>query len=124
MAAVIAIIRYQDNVLLGKKKTSSEKFLAGEVHIPGETVEDNETDEQALIRGMKEETGLDITVGKLIGKSIIPTSKSEARWYECFAKTDKAVAGGDLEKVGWIYWENCPIYSKYEINWFMAKRSL
>ncbi len=44
MTAVVAIIRYRDNILIGKKKANSIKFLAGEWHIPGETVQDNETD--------------------------------------------------------------------------------
>jgi ADP-ribose pyrophosphatase YjhB (NUDIX family) len=102
MTAVVAIINYKDKILVGKKKSNSEKVLAGRWHIPGETIIGNETDEQALIRGMKEETGLTITVGKYIGSSITPTSKSEARWYECFADTDKVTPGSDLEKLTWI----------------------
>ncbi len=57
---------------------------------------------------MKEETGLDITVGKSIGESITPTSNSKSRWYECFAYTDKVVPGSDLEKLMWIYWKTVP----------------
>jgi ADP-ribose pyrophosphatase YjhB (NUDIX family) len=102
MAAVIAIINYQNKILIGKKKSDSKKFLAGEWHIPGETVKDNETDEQALIRGAKEETGLDIIVGRYVSSHLTPTSKKDARWYECFAKTDNAVPGSDLEELKWV----------------------
>ena|SRR5271157_601738 len=102
MTAVVAIINYQDKILVGKKKSNSEKALAGQWHIPGETVIGNETDEEALKRGMKEETGLDIRVGKYLGSSVTPTNKSEARWYECFANTDKAIPGSDLERLVWI----------------------
>jgi 8-oxo-dGTP pyrophosphatase MutT (NUDIX family) len=102
MTAVVAIINYQNKILIGKKKSDSEKFMKGLWHIPGETVKDGETDEEALKRGVKEETGLDITVGKYISSSITPTSKSEARWYECFCNTDKIIPGSDLEKLAWI----------------------
>lgn len=102
MTAVVAIINYQDKILIGKKRTDSKKFLAGKWHIPGETVERNEEDEQALIRGIKEETGLDIIVGRYIASHITPTSKSEARWYECFSQTDKVTPGSDLEELKWV----------------------
>ncbi len=102
MAAVVAIINYKDKILIGKKRTDSRKFLRGEWHVPGETVENDETDEQALIRGMRQETGLDITMGKYVGSSITPTSQKEARWYECFVKTDSVNPGSDLEELRWV----------------------
>ena len=89
--------------MLGKKRRDSYKVLAGHWHVPGETVEEGETDESALIRGVKEETGLDITVGRYIGCSITPTSHKQARWYECFATSDKAIPGSDLEEVRWVF---------------------
>ena len=100
--AVIAIINYQNKILIGKKKSSSLKFLSGEWHIPGETVQQGESDKEALIRGMKEETGLEIRVGKYIGFHITPSSKKEARWYECFSDTNEAVPGDDLEDLKWV----------------------
>lgn len=100
--AVIAIINYQDKILIGKKKSNSKKFLRGEWHIPGETVQQGESDKEALIRGMKEETGMKIRVGKYIGFHITPSSKKEARWYECFSDTNEAVPGDDLEDLKWV----------------------
>lgn len=102
MGAVIGIINYNGKVLVGKKRRDSNKFLAGEWHIPGETIEDGETDEDALIRGFQEEAGLEIRVGKYLSSHTTPTSKKEAKWYECFSKTDKVIPGSDLEKVEWI----------------------
>ena len=100
--AVIAIVNFEGKILLGKKKTSSPKFLAGEWHIPGETVEFGESDSEALIRGIKEEANISVKVGRYVGSSITPTSKKLANWYECFAETDKFIAGSDLEEIKWV----------------------
>ena len=99
--AVIAIINYHGLILLGKKKSSSKKALAGKWHVPGGNVEEGEIDEEALIREMKEETSLDIIVNKYIGSSVTPTRK-EARWYECFADTNLVQCGDDLEEIKWV----------------------
>lgn len=102
MSAVVAIINYQDKILIGKKKSDSKKYLSGIWHIPGERVEEGETDQEALIRGMKAETGLTIKVGRYLGSPITPTSRLEARWYECFANTDKVTPGEDLVEIKWV----------------------
>lgn len=100
--ALIAIVNYKEKILIGKKKTSSPKFLAGEWHIPGETAEENETDEEALIRGIKEEAGINIIVGKYIASHLTPTSKKEAKWYECFTDADNITIGSDLEDAKFV----------------------
>jgi len=102
MAAVVAIINYQGKILIGKKRLDSQKYLRGEWHIPGETIEQEESDKQALIRGIREEAGIEVKVGRYIGYHITPSSKKEARWYECFSETEKVVPGGDLEDLKWI----------------------
>lgn len=80
MTAVIALIRYEDKIIIGKKKESSPKKLSGLWHIPGERIEPEESDETALRRCAKEELGLEnLTIGNYLGKHTTPTSKSEAR---------------------------------------------
>ena len=108
MAAVVAVVNYKGKILLGKKRSDSHKFLAGQWHIPGETIEKGETDEQALKRGIREEAGLEIEVGRYIGKTISPTNKMEVRWHECFAYTDKIEIGSDLENADWFIREDVP----------------
>tara|TARA_Y100000310_G_C20703671_1_gene832479 strand:- start:13097 stop:13495 length:399 start_codon:yes stop_codon:yes gene_type:complete len=98
---VIAVINYQGNVLIGRKNPNSPKFFAGAWHIPGETTKKWESDEAALIRGMKEETGLDVWVGQYLASHVSPTGKSLS-WYECFSGSDCAVAGSDLVEVKWV----------------------
>lgn len=102
MAAVVAVINYNGKVLVGKKKSDSGKFLSGQWHIPGGAINEGESDKEALVREMKEETSLDIIVGRYLGSSVTPTSGSEARWYECFSQAEDAVPGSDLEKLAWI----------------------
>lgn len=109
MAAAIAIINYEGKILIGKKRSDSKKFLAGKWHLPGETLEKGETEEQALIRGIKEETGLDIVVGKYLASHITPTSKAEVKWFECFAKSKDAIPSSDLEKLRWVEKKEVPI---------------
>lgn len=114
--AVIAVINYQNKILIGKKKTSSKKFLRGEWHIPGETIEKGESDREALVRGMREEAGIEIKVGRYIGYHITPSSKKEARWYECFSETEKVVPGGDLEDLKWISKKDVLNFCRSKVN--------
>lgn len=100
--ALIAIVNFGGKILIGKKRDDSSKFLAGEWHIPGETSELNESDEEVLIRGIKEEVGLNIRVGNYIASHITPTSKREAKWYECFSETDKIIVDSDLEDAKFV----------------------
>ena len=100
--ALVAIVNFNGKVLLGKKRQDSKKYFSGEWHLPAETSEENETDEQALIRGVKEEAGIDIKVGRYLASHITPTSKREAKFYECFAYTDKVIPGSDLEEAKFV----------------------
>jgi 8-oxo-dGTP diphosphatase len=100
--AVVAVVNYDEKILVGKKRGDFPKFLAGKWHIPGETVEEGESDQEALIRGMREESGLEISVGRYLGKHTTPTSQKEAIWYECFATTDQVTIGSDLEDINWV----------------------
>ena len=113
--AVIGVINYNNKILVGKKKSTSKKFLAGKWHIPGENVEANESNEQALIRGIKEEAGIEIIVGRYLGSSITTTGK-EASWYECFSNTNNVKAGSDLEDIKWVL--------KEEILNFLGQQSI
>ena len=97
---VIAIVIYNDKVLVGKKKETG-KFLAGKWHIPGETLKENEDDKKALIRGIKEEAGIDIKVVRSLASHITPEGMG-VRWYKCKAKTTDIKAGSDLSDVRWV----------------------
>jgi len=55
-----------------------------------------------LRRGMKEEAGIEIEVGRYLGIHRTPTSGKIVRWYECFASSDEVTCGSDLEDIRWV----------------------
>lgn len=99
--AVIAIVKKGDKVLMGKKRSDSSKFMAGKWHLIAENVEKEETDEQALIRGVLEETSINIKVGKFLDNYVTRTGKF-ARFYECFYLAGEICIGSDLEDAEWV----------------------
>ena len=98
---VVAVVYKGEDILIGKKKDISNHFLSGKWHIPGETIKPPETDEQALIRGIKEEANILIRVEDYIGSSRTPTKKI-ANWYECYYISGNLKAGSDLDEVKWV----------------------
>jgi ADP-ribose pyrophosphatase YjhB (NUDIX family) len=119
-SGVVAVVIHEGKILLGKKRSDSSKFLAGRWHIPGETIEIGEDDKGALIRGIREEAGIGIYVGDYIGKSLSP-SHHELRWYECFAPSDKIIAGSDLEDVQWVSKNTILPFLDLEVKQFWSK---
>jgi len=99
--AVVGVVWYDGEILLAKKRPDSEGFLAGEWHIPGETLESGETDEQGLMRGIREEAGVEIVVGKVISSYSTPIKHTFVTWYECRALSEEIKAGSDVDEVKW-----------------------
>ncbi len=101
--AVVGIVDFKGEIILGKKKDTGG-FLSGKWHIPGETLENGEDFESGLLRGMKEEIGVDIVVLRYLA-SYKTLKGTDVRWYECRLKNasdyDNINAGSDLECVVW-----------------------
>jgi len=62
--AAIFVLDDNDNVLLFHRRKPGEEYYS----VPGGGVEPGETPEQAAVRELKEETGLDVTLGDKIGE--------------------------------------------------------
>jgi 8-oxo-dGTP diphosphatase len=80
--------------------------------IPGGRIEPGESDEQALVREVWEETGLEVTCGRLLGSAEVPGLAGSVvviRDYEAFvaprplgAELATATAGDDAADVRWV----------------------
>jgi 8-oxo-dGTP diphosphatase len=85
--------------------------------IPGGRIEPGESDEQAVIREVREETGLDVTCGRLLGTAELPGLAGTVvviRDYEAFVtpsppgaalatgRAPVATAGDDAADVRWV----------------------
>jgi len=110
--AVVALINYNNQVLIGKKRKSHGKWFSEKWHIPGETIEPRESDEEALIRGIKEETGLDIQVGNYLASHVSPRGK-RVNWYECRTQNNEIFPGSDLVEVRWATKEEAVELCRY-----------
>ena len=116
--AVAAVINYDGRVLIGRKREDSKKKLSGQLHILGGNVEEGETDEEAIIREVKEESGLEVKVGKYLGSGKTPTTGREIRWYECFSDTDEVCPASDVDYLMWVSKEQACLFLPKEILYY------
>jgi ADP-ribose pyrophosphatase YjhB (NUDIX family) len=103
--AVAVLITRDGHLLLGKRGPGTRE--PGKWSFPAGFVERGERVEVAAAREAREETGLDPTIGELIG---LFSSDGEPVVLAVYAAdaTGEAVAGDDLTEVGWFPADDLP----------------
>lgn len=84
ITVVAALIEKNNKVLIAKRATGDSNVL-GKWEFPGGKVKENESEENAIKREIKEEFEMDIKVNKLLIKNIFkyPTKTIDLKLYEC-----------------------------------------
>jgi len=105
VTVVAAIISNSKNQILITLRP--EGFhLSGMWEFPGGKVENGETKESALIREIKEETELDITVGNLFWEEKVDYTKKRVHlfFYQCeLVDEDQQVICHEIDDYHWVY---------------------
>lgn len=98
-----AIITNRGKILLGKKEEKEGHPISGEWHFPGGHIDKDEEPEEAIIREVKEETGLDCKVHQLVDVTSNAGLESPFQvFYHLEAESRDAKPKDDLEQVKWL----------------------
>ena len=116
----VALIKKDDQILLGKKPPGKGPY-PNTWHIPGGGVNlGEETCEEALIREIKEETGLIVKNLKKVSwdTDVEPDKNREPTYYiflqfSCDYESGELVAGDDMQH---FEWADIDKFSKYNLN--------
>jgi mutator protein MutT len=114
--AVVAIIRNNDSrILIGNVKLEKQENFGGiEYVFPGGKVEDGETLEAAVIREVKEETGLDAENPRLIAERNHPVTKKDMYYFLCDYRGGSLSVhdpkNDDLEILMWVHIDDLKKY--------------
>lgn len=89
LKVVSALIEKDGKYLIAKRSTGNKEVL-GKYEFPGGKVELNESEEDAIIREIKEELDIDINVNKFLMNNVYeyPDRVIDLRLYECVMLND------------------------------------
>ena len=93
------------------EKTSDGQVLSWA--FPGGNVHTGETDEQALAREMKEETGYEVRVGEKISERDFPGLSAHLKYFKCDSirvKTTVIEETHEIDRVKWVEPESIKKY--------------
>lgn len=90
MIRVVSALIEKDGKYLIARRSSGSSDVLGKFEFPGGKVEENESDEDAIVREIKEELDIDIKVNKFLINNIYEYSDKiiDLRLYECAMLSD------------------------------------
>lgn len=104
--AVAVVIERDGLLLLGRRGPTAS--MAGRWSFPAGFVERGEVVEAAAMREAKEETGLDIILGPLLGLYSREGETVALAVYAAHGFSGEPAAGDDLDRVGWFRADGLP----------------
>ncbi len=120
-AATKAFIVRDGKVLILKESSKyTDGANAGRFDVPGGRIEPGQRFDESLLREIKEETGLDVKIGRpFFVNEWRPKVRGEewqvvATFFECFAETDDVILGEDHDEFKWIAPEEYKQYNLIE----------
>lgn len=98
-------------IILNKKRQIllSHRMDIDVWNLPGGGMEPNETPQGTLKREVKEETGLQIAVGKLVALNPKPQNNEIVLTFECKAEKGKVSKTDEADKHEWFHFNNLPL---------------
>ena len=99
---VVALVEDGGEILIGRKVPAEGHFFDGAWHIPSGHVEPGETDEQAVVREVREEAGIAVRVQRRLACKDLPDLGYRVRWYVCRPLNRQVKAGSDLAEVVFV----------------------
>ncbi len=106
--AALVFIRKGDTILLVKQSYGNQYWS-----LPGGVVEFGESVDQAAIREVKEETGLDIRVKRMIGLYSRPDEQSVAFTFEGEVICGKLTPNNEVSDCQYFHFRNLPEARKH-----------
>lgn len=107
MKTVLGIITDNGKILIGKLKPEQLEAFGGiEYVFPGGKIENEEGSTDAVIREIREETGLDTVIIKKIGERVHPKTLKEMEYYHCKKvsgeETTASSENNDIDRLMWV----------------------
>lgn len=117
--ATKAFIKYQNKILIIKESAKySDGTNAGKYDVPGGRIKPGQRFDESLLREIKEETGLEVTIGQpFFASEWRPIVKDElwqvvGMFFACESETDQVTLSEDHEQYLWI---NPADFKKYNL---------
>lgn len=110
ITVVAAVFRKEEQLLIARRKAG--KSMAGYWELPGGKVEEGEAPETALQRELKEELGINASIGAHVITVEHDYPEVHVRLLVYFAETQEEIThSSDHDQLEWVFPKDCKAYS-------------